>query len=124
MAQVWYCYATTMADNISIADAGDIITAADVEGALQEIAGDVGNNYWYNMPAITRVSDTEITITDTGGADNYTYKLSRATLRWSDSGVKLASVNNIWLDDNTVHIILSGDAYTASAASVEYHPVK
>ena len=98
----WYCYATTMADNISIADVGDIITATDVEGALQEnrTALDLntthrtsnGTDHSYIDQDVTATADvTHDTLTLTGSS----LLTGDVALDVQDGNIKVASGHGI-----------------------------
>jgi len=80
----WYCYATTMADNISIADAGDIITATDVEGALQE-----------NRTALDLLGATSDVTHDTLTLTGASLLAGDVALNISDGNIKVASGHGI-----------------------------
>lgn len=77
-----------------------------------------GVTYWQTLPGTpTRVSDTQLTITDTGNANLYNLKFGKTTvLKWTDTGnTKLAMVSSASYSSNTVTINIVGDVLSSGA---------
>lgn len=78
--------------------------------------------FWNAVPgAPTRVSDTQFTITDTGGANNYASLLSKGmVLKWTQSGTKQAMIISASYALNVVTINIIGDALSSGFTSMKY----
>lgn len=82
--------------------------------------GDEGK-FWLNMPTVTRVSDTQITIADASGANGYASLFQKGTvLKWTNSGTKQAMVISASYASDVVTINLIGDAFVAGFSDVKY----
>lgn len=71
---------------------------------------------------ITRVSNTQFTIADSGGTSNWVYKLSKGTiLRWLQSGSPMVAVvsNAVYLS-NVVTVTLFGDILASGYTNMSY----
>lgn len=81
-------------------------------------AASSGVTYWQTLPGTpTRVSNTQLTITDTGNANLYNLKFGKTTvLKWTDTGsTKLAMVSLAAYSSNTVTIDIIGDVLSSGA---------
>lgn len=76
-----------------------------------------GVTYWQTLPGTpTRVSDTQLTITDTANANLYNLKFGRGTvLKWTDTTTHLAMVSSASYSSNTVTINIIGDVLSGTA---------
>lgn len=80
-------------------------------------ASSSGITYWQTLPGTpTRVSDTQLTITDTANANLYNLKFGRGTvLKWTDTTTHLAMVSSASYASNTVTINIIGDVLSGTA---------
>ncbi|MFB3894921.1 MAG: hypothetical protein ACE14V_01310 [bacterium] len=80
-------------------------------------------NLWRDAPGTpTRVSDTQFTVADAGGANNYVYLYTKSLiLKWDEGGTfNTAMVISSSYADDTVTVDIVGDSLTAGFASMKY----
>ncbi len=92
-------------------------------GWIQMGGGGSGSGFWTAVPGSpTRVSDTQFTITDTGGANNYASLFAKGViLKWDESGTfQTAMVQDSSYAADTVTINILGDSLTAGFTAMKY----
>lgn len=94
------------------------------DGSVVYVAGGGsagGAAYWNNPPTVTRVSDTQFTVPDTGNAGNWDSILSKGTvIKWTNSGTKQAMVISSSYASNVVTVNIMGDTFAAGFTNVKY----
>lgn len=85
-------------------------------------AGGAGGAYWTTVPGTpTRASNTQFTITDTGGSSGYASLFAKGmVLKWTQSGTKQAMVISSSYAANVVTINIVGDVLAAGFTDMKY----
>jgi hypothetical protein len=106
----WRLYASTAAEDIIIADAGDIITATNVEGALQENRTALDLNTTHRTSNGSDHSYIDQDVTETGDVTHDTLTLTGASLLTGDVALDVQDGNIKFANGHGIDFSATSDA--------------